>query len=80
MLRLELRLAKVLFDNKDYDTLEKKLQAMHKECQLPDGTDDPSKGNQLMDIYALEISMYSARNNNRKLKVRHFAVSHFRMM
>jgi len=41
---------------------------MHRECQLPDGTDDPSKGNQLMDIYALEISMYSARNNNRKLK------------
>jgi COP9 signalosome complex subunit 2 len=41
---------------------------MHKECQLPDGSDDPSKGNQLMDIYALEISMYSARGNNRKLK------------
>jgi COP9 signalosome complex subunit 2 len=68
MLRLELRLAKVLFDNKDYNTLEKKLTAMHRECQLPDGNDDPAKGNQLMDIYALEISMYSARNNNRKLK------------
>jgi len=67
-LRLELKLAKVLFDNKDFVTLEKKLNAMHKECQLPDGSDDPAKGNQLMDIYALEISMYSARGNNRKLK------------
>lgn len=67
-LRLELKLAKVLFENKDFDALEMKLTAMHKECQLPDGTDDPSKGNQLMDIYALEISMFSARGNNRKLK------------
>lgn len=67
-LRLELKLAKVLFENKDFDALEKKLTAMHKECQLPDGSDDPSKGNQLMDIYALEISMFSARGNNRKLK------------
>jgi len=41
---------------------------MHKECQLPDGKDDPSKGNQLMEIYALEISMHSARANFRKLK------------
>jgi COP9 signalosome complex subunit 2 len=67
-LRLELKLAKVLFENKDFDALEKKLEAMHKECQLPDGSDDPSKGNQLMDIYALEISMFSAKGNNRKLK------------
>lgn len=42
---------------------------MHKECQLPDGKDDPSKGNQLMEIYALEIQMHSARANFRKLKV-----------
>lgn len=41
---------------------------MHKDCQLPDGSDDPSKGNQLMDIYALEIQMYSERGNTRKLK------------
>lgn len=67
-LRLELKLAKVLFENKDFDALERKLTSMHKECQLPDGSDDPSKGNQLMDIYALEISMFSARGNNRKLK------------
>lgn len=41
---------------------------MHQDCQLPDGTDDPSKGNQLMDIYALQIQMYSATGHNRKLK------------
>jgi len=68
MLRLELKLAKVLFDSRDFATLEKKLSIMHKDCQLPDGSDDPSKGNQLMDIYALEIQMYSERGNTRKLK------------
>lgn len=41
---------------------------MHAECQTPDGRDDPSKGNQLMEIYAMEISMHSARANYRKLK------------
>eukprot|EP00029_Vermamoeba_vermiformis_P005475 TRINITY_DN1913_c0_g1_i1.p1 TRINITY_DN1913_c0_g1~~TRINITY_DN1913_c0_g1_i1.p1 ORF type:complete len:464 (-),score=167.38 TRINITY_DN1913_c0_g1_i1:147-1487(-) len=67
-LRLELRLTKVLAQKKDFVTLEKKLRKMHAECQTPDGRDDPSKGNQLMEIYAMEISMHSARANYRKLK------------
>eukprot|EP01121_Diplochlamys_sp_Union-15-3_P018783 TRINITY_DN6910_c0_g1_i1.p1 TRINITY_DN6910_c0_g1~~TRINITY_DN6910_c0_g1_i1.p1 ORF type:complete len:460 (-),score=96.22 TRINITY_DN6910_c0_g1_i1:31-1380(-) len=67
-LRLELRLAKVLLQRKDFSTLEKSLERMHQDCQLPDGSDDPSKGNQLMDIYALKIAMYTERNNQRKLK------------
>lgn len=41
---------------------------MHRDCQLPDGSDDPSKGNQLMDIYALQIQMYSDTGHSRKLK------------
>jgi COP9 signalosome complex subunit 2 len=68
VLRLELRLAKVLFERKDFAVLEKKLEAMHKDCLGPDGKDDLSKGNQLMDIYALEISMESQRENYPKLR------------
>lgn len=68
VLRLELRLAKVLFDRKDFTVLEKKLEAMHKDCLGPDGKDDHSKGNQLMDIYALEIAMESQRENFPKLR------------
>lgn len=68
VLRLELRLAKVLFDKKDFAVLEKKLEAMHKDCMTPDGKDDHSKGNQLMDIYALEIAMESQRENYPKLR------------
>lgn len=41
---------------------------MHRDCLGPDGKDDLSKGNQLMDIYALEIAMESQRENFPKLR------------
>ena len=34
-----------------------------------DGEDDLKKGTQLLEIYALEIQMYTAQKNNKKLKV-----------
>ncbi|BFY99115.1 hypothetical protein BsWGS_02155 [Bradybaena similaris] len=36
--------------------------------QTDDGTDDLKKGTQLLEIYALEIQMYTAQKNNKKLK------------
>ena len=30
---------------------------LHKSCEGPDGTDDPKKGTQLLEVYALEIQM-----------------------
>eukprot|EP00955_Chlamydomonas_euryale_P094922 364902-Chlamydomonas_euryale.AAC.1 len=36
--------------------------------QRDDGSDDPKKGTQLLDIYALEIQMYTEQRNNKKLK------------
>ena len=33
-----------------------------------DGTEDPKKGTQLLDIYALESQMYTEQRNNKKLK------------
>jgi hypothetical protein len=44
------------------------LRELHKSCEHPDGTDDQKKGSQLVDIYALEIQMYTATKNNKKLK------------
>lgn len=37
--------------------------------QTDDGEDDMKKGTQLLEIYALEIQMYTAQKNNKKLKV-----------
>lgn len=38
------------------------------QSQTDDGEDDLKKGTQLLEIYALEIQMYTAQKNNKKLK------------
>lgn len=40
--------------------------------QTDEGEDDLKKGTQLLEIYALEIQMYTAQKNNKKLKVSGF--------
>jgi COP9 signalosome complex subunit 2 len=37
--------------------------------QTAEGEDDLKKGTQLLEIYALEIQMYTEQKNNKKLKV-----------
>jgi hypothetical protein len=37
--------------------------------QADDGEDDLKKGTQLLEVYALEIQMYTAQKNNKKQKV-----------
>ena len=46
------------------------LKELHKSCQREDGTDDQKKGTQLLEVYAIEIQMYTETKNNKKLKVR----------
>lgn len=46
------------------------LKELHKSCQREDGTDDQKKGSQLLEVYAIEIQMYTETKNNKKLKVR----------
>jgi len=67
-LRLELSQAKILLKNKDWGRLSKSLDNMYAACRLPDGSDDHSKGNQLLEIYALSIHMEDVKQNNKKLK------------
>ena len=47
--------------------------------QTDEGEDDLKKGTQLLEIYALEIQMYTAQKNNKKLKVS-FHYSNFVIM
>ena len=37
-------------------------------CQKEDGSDDLKKGTQLLEVYAIEIQMYTEQKNNKKLK------------
>lgn len=62
------KLGKLYFDREDYGKLAKILRQLHQSCQTQDGGDDMKKGTQLLEVYALEIQMYTAQKNNKKLK------------
>ncbi|CAJ2504458.1 Uu.00g118520.m01.CDS01 [Anthostomella pinea] len=68
-LKTNIKLAKLLLDRKEYLAVTKKLRELQKACQREDGSDDPSKGTYSLEIYALEIQMYSETRNNKQLKV-----------
>eukprot|EP01129_Flabellula_baltica_P016769 TRINITY_DN9098_c0_g1_i1.p1 TRINITY_DN9098_c0_g1~~TRINITY_DN9098_c0_g1_i1.p1 ORF type:complete len:477 (+),score=128.68 TRINITY_DN9098_c0_g1_i1:23-1453(+) len=61
-LRLEIKLAKVLLKKKDYGEMDTLLEAMHNRCKV-DGQDDSSKGNQLIEIYAMKIERHLRSEN-----------------
>ncbi|KAI5287008.1 hypothetical protein KEM54_006311 [Ascosphaera aggregata] len=67
-LKTNLKLAKLWLDRKEYTQLTRKVRELHRACQLPDGRDDPSKGTYSQEIYALEIQMYAATKNSKRLK------------
>jgi hypothetical protein len=41
---------------------------LHRSCQTADGSEDLKKGTQLLEVYAVEIQMYTEQRNNKKLK------------
>lgn len=63
------KLGKLYFDRAEYGKLARVLKKLHASCQTDDGEDDLKKGTQLLEIYALEIQMYTAQKNNKKLKL-----------
>ncbi|KAG9510030.1 COP9 signalosome complex subunit 2, partial [Fragariocoptes setiger] len=62
------KLGKLYFDRGEFQRLSKILKQLHASCRNDDGTDDLKKGTQLLEIYALEIQMYTVQKNNKKLK------------
>jgi hypothetical protein len=57
-------------DREDWAKLTALLRPLHESCVTDDGEEDQKKGTQLLEIYALEIQMYTARKDLKKLKVR----------
>uniref|UniRef100_H2YYA9 COP9 signalosome complex subunit 2 n=1 Tax=Ciona savignyi TaxID=51511 RepID=H2YYA9_CIOSA len=62
------KLGKLYFDRDEFNKLAKILKQLHQSCTTQDGGDDMKKGTQLLEVYALEIQMYTAQKNNKKLK------------
>ncbi|KAL9698889.1 hypothetical protein quinque_002330 [Culex quinquefasciatus] len=52
------KLGKLYFDRNDFGKLQKILKQLHQSCQTDDGEDDLKKG-KLLEVYALEIQMYT---------------------
>lgn len=67
--KTNIKLGKLYYECKDFKKLSKILKQLHQSCQNDDGSDDLKKGTQLLEIYALEIQMYTEQKNNKKLKV-----------
>ena len=67
-LKTNIKLARLWLERKEYSQLSKKVRELHRACQREDGTDDPSKGTYLLELYALEIQMYAETGNNKRLK------------
>jgi len=66
--KTNLKLGKLWFDMQEYGRLQRIIRELHRSCQNDDGSDDLKKGTQLLEVYALEIQMYTETKNNKKLK------------
>ncbi|KAJ1505096.1 hypothetical protein HMI56_001311, partial [Coelomomyces lativittatus] len=67
-LKCQLKLAKLYLDRQAFGRLAKVLKQLRGACQNHDGSDDQRKGTHLLEIFALEIQMYTETKNNKKLK------------
>ncbi|ORY82036.1 PCI domain-domain-containing protein [Protomyces lactucae-debilis] len=67
-LKTNLKLAKVWLDRKEFGRLNKILKELHAACETKDGEQDQSKGSHLLEVYALEIQMYTETKNTKRLK------------
>ncbi|TIB65498.1 hypothetical protein E3P77_02652 [Wallemia ichthyophaga] len=66
--KTNLKLAKLWLDRREYSRLDATLKELRLSCQSADGKDDQSKGSLLLEIFALEIQMYSQTNDTKKLR------------
>lgn len=62
------KLGKLYFDRREFGKLEKVLKQLRASCKDESGEEDQKKGTQLLEIYALEIQMYTEQKNNKELK------------
>jgi len=66
--KTNLKLAQRMFDKGLYPRLIKILDQLKDSCMLPDGSENPRKGNQLLEVYSLEIQMHMEKKDTKKVK------------
>jgi COP9 signalosome complex subunit 2 len=63
-----LKLAKVYLENSRYSDAERLLTDLKLSCQKPDGSEDPSKSTNLVEVYCLEIRLCTATSDRARMK------------
>jgi COP9 signalosome complex subunit 2 len=63
------KLAKIYIDTGDHPKVEAIIKEMKAHCQLPDGTDDSSKGTYLLEVYNLEIQLCAATRDAARMRL-----------
>ena len=66
--KTNLKLAKLWLQRKEHSKMSRILRLLHQACKNVDGSADQQKGTLMLEIYALEIQMYTETKNNQKLK------------
>ncbi|KAL1516701.1 hypothetical protein ABEB36_000579 [Hypothenemus hampei] len=62
------KLGTVFLERGEYFKLSNIIKELKNSCKYEECDSDPHKGTQMLEIYALEIQMYTEQKNNRKLK------------
>eukprot|EP01095_Lingulamoeba_sp_RSL-Kostka_P006859 TRINITY_DN2167_c0_g2_i1.p1 TRINITY_DN2167_c0_g2~~TRINITY_DN2167_c0_g2_i1.p1 ORF type:complete len:498 (+),score=189.10 TRINITY_DN2167_c0_g2_i1:173-1666(+) len=62
------KLAKILFKNKKYSQVIKAIKPLKSSCLDENEVPIPSKGNNLLEIYTLEIQIYTIYKDNKNLQ------------
>ena len=68
LFKTNMKLAGLWFKKSNFSQLSKILSQLHTSCLTESGMEDPKKGTQLLDIYALEIQMYTEQKDKNRLR------------
>jgi COP9 signalosome complex subunit 2 len=63
-----LKLARVYLEGSKVAEVERILLLLKQTCQLPDGSDDISKGSALLEVYCIEIQLCSHTHNAARMR------------
>lgn len=62
------KLGKVYLERGEFGKVANIIKQLKQSCQTDEGEEDLHKGTQLLEIYALEIQIYTEQKNNKQLK------------
>jgi COP9 signalosome complex subunit 2 len=66
--KTNLKLCKMFFEQKDFTRVSRISAELYAFCQTEHGGVDQKKGTQLLEVYAIEIQVFTETKNNKKLK------------